>query len=92
VALGPDALLAAYCYLIGGDHDFSDPTQPVLAQERRSQGITVGAGAWLGAGAKVLDGVSVGDRAIVGAGAVVREAVPSGSIAVGIPAKVIGQR
>jgi acetyltransferase-like isoleucine patch superfamily enzyme len=92
VTLGPEALLAAYCYLIGGDHDFTDPTQPVLAQARRSAGISVGAGAWLGAGAKVLDGVSVGDRAIVGAGAVVREAVPSGSIAVGIPAKVIGQR
>jgi acetyltransferase-like isoleucine patch superfamily enzyme len=92
VRLGRDALLAAYCYLIGGDHDFTDPTQPVLAQPRRSRGVTVGAGAWLGAGAKVLDGVSVGDRAIVGAGAVVREAVPAGAIAVGIPAKVIGQR
>jgi acetyltransferase-like isoleucine patch superfamily enzyme len=92
VRLGREALLAAYCYLIGGDHDFTDPTQPVLTQARRSMGITVGAGAWLGAGAKVLDGVAVGDRAIVGAGAVVRESVPVGSIAVGIPAKVIGER
>jgi acetyltransferase-like isoleucine patch superfamily enzyme len=92
VRLGREALLAAYCYLIGGDHDFTDPTKPVLAQARHSVGITIGAGAWLGAGAKVLDGVSIGDRAIVGAGAVVREAVPAGSIAVGIPAKVIGQR
>ena len=55
-------------------------------------GITVGTGAWLGAGVKVLDGVSVGDRAIVGAGAGVREPVPEGAIAVGIPARVIGQR
>ena len=39
--------------------------------------MTIGAGAWLGAGAKILDGVSIGDRAIVGAGAVVREAVPA---------------
>jgi acetyltransferase-like isoleucine patch superfamily enzyme len=92
VRLGREALLAAYCYLIGGDHDFTDPTLSVLAQPRRSMGISVGAGAWLGAGAKVLDGVSVGDRAIVGAGAVVRDPVPAGSIAVGIPAKVIGQR
>jgi len=92
VRLGRDALLAAYCYLIGGDHDFSDPTQAVLAQGRLSMGITVGAGAWLGAGAKVLDGVSIGDRAIIGAGAVVRDPVPAGSIAVGIPARVIGQR
>jgi acetyltransferase-like isoleucine patch superfamily enzyme len=92
VTLGREALLAAYCYLIGGDHDFTDPMQPVLAQGRRSLGISVGAGAWVGAGAKVLDGVAVGDRAIVGAGAVVRDPVPASSIAVGIPAKVIGQR
>jgi acetyltransferase-like isoleucine patch superfamily enzyme len=92
VRVGRDVLLAAYCYLIGGDHDFSDPTQPVLAQSRRSQGVSIGAGAWLGAGAKILDGVTVGERAIVGAAAVVRDGVPAGAIAVGIPAKVIGQR
>ena len=82
-----DTLLAAYCYVIGGDHDFSDPSQPVLAQGRRSAGVAIGAGAWLGAGAKILDGVTIGDRAIIGAGAVVREAVPAGAIAVGIPAR-----
>ena len=48
--------------------------------------MAIGAGAWLGAGAKILDGVTIGDRAIVGAGAVVREAVPDGAIAVGVPA------
>jgi acetyltransferase-like isoleucine patch superfamily enzyme len=92
VSIGRDTLLAAYCYLIGGDHDFSDPSQPVLAQGRRSQGIAVGAGAWLGAGAKILDGVTIGDGAIVGAGAVVRTAVPDRAIAVGIPARVVGER
>jgi acetyltransferase-like isoleucine patch superfamily enzyme len=92
VRVGSDTLMAAYCYIIGGDHDFSDPSQPVLAQARRSTGVTVGNGAWLGAGAKVLDGVSIGDGAVVGAGAVVRDAVPAGSIAVGVPARVVGQR
>jgi acetyltransferase-like isoleucine patch superfamily enzyme len=92
VSVGRDTLLAAYCYLIGGDHDFSDGSQPVLAQGRRSEGVTIGAGAWLGAGAKVLDGVNVGDGAVIGAGAVVRASVPAGAIAVGIPAKVVGQR
>jgi acetyltransferase-like isoleucine patch superfamily enzyme len=92
VTIGAEALLAAYCYVIGGDHDFSDPSAAVLAQGRRSSGVSIGAGAWLGAGAKILDGVSVGNRAIVGAGAVVREAVPDGAIAVGIPARVVGQR
>jgi acetyltransferase-like isoleucine patch superfamily enzyme len=92
VRVGRDTLVAAYCYLIGGDHDFSDSTQPVVSQRRRSAGIRVGAGAWLGAGAKILDGVAIGDRAIVGAAALVREAVPAGAIVVGVPAKVVGQR
>lgn len=92
VSIGRDTLIAAYCYIIGGDHDFSDPSQPVLAQARRSTGVTVGNGAWLGAGAKVLDGVSIGDGAVVGAGAVVREAIPARAIAVGVPARVVAQR
>lgn len=92
VRIGQDTLIAAYCYIIGGDHDFSDPSQPVLTQARRSTGVTVGNGAWLGAGAKVLDGVSIGDGAVVGAGAVVREAIPARAIAVGVPARVVAQR
>ena len=92
VSIGRDTLLAAYCYVIGGDHDFSNPSEAVLTQERVSRGVAIGAGAWLGAGAKILDGVTIGDRAVIGAAAVVRDAVPAGAVAVGIPARVIGQR
>src|SRR3989304_4752746 len=92
VTIGRDTLLAAYCYLIGGDHDFSDGSQPVLAQARTSAGVAVGSGAWLGAGAKILDGVTVGDGAIIGAAAVVKADVPAGSIAAGVPARGVGER
>ena len=92
VRIGHDTLVAAYCYVIGGDHDFSDTSRAVLDQARTSAGVRIGAGAWLGAGAKVLDGVTIGDRAVIGAAALVREPVPDGAIAVGIPARVVGQR
>ncbi len=92
VSIGRQALIAAYVYVIGGDHDFSNAAAPVLEQARRSQGVTIGDGAWLGAGAKILDGVSVGDGAVVGAGAVVRDSVPPGAIAVGVPARVVSTR
>jgi acetyltransferase-like isoleucine patch superfamily enzyme len=92
VTVGKDTLLAAYVYVIGGDHDAGDPSIPVGLQARRSQGVDLGRGAWIGAGAKVLDGVSVGDGAVIGAGAVVREAVPAQAIAVGVPARVVGTR
>jgi acetyltransferase-like isoleucine patch superfamily enzyme len=92
VRVGRSVLIAAYCYLIGGDHKFGDPSQPVLEQARTSSGISVGDGAWLGAGAKVLDGVHIGANAVIGAGAVVVESVPDRATAVGIPARVMGQR
>jgi acetyltransferase-like isoleucine patch superfamily enzyme len=92
VQVGRNVLIAAYCYLIGGDHDFSDASRPVLDQARRSAGITVGDGAWLGAGAKVLDGVVIGANAVIGAGAVVRQSVPERATAVGVPARVVGRR
>ncbi len=92
VAIGAGTLLAAYTYVIGGDHDFSDPSKSILEQGRKSDGVSIGSGAWIGAGAKVLDGVTVGDTAIVGAGAVVTRDVPAQSVVVGIPAKVVSNR
>lgn len=92
VHVGARALLAAYCYLIGGDHDASDPSRPALDQARTSAGVSIGSGAWLGAGAKVLDGVEVGANAVIGAGAVVRASVPERATAVGVPARIVGTR
>ncbi len=90
VVIGRHTLIAAYAYVIGGDHDVRDREVAVLAQGRRSAGIHIGEGAWIGAGAKILDGVAIGDRAIVGASALVRSDVPAGATAVGIPARVLG--
>jgi acetyltransferase-like isoleucine patch superfamily enzyme len=92
VAVGSNVLMGAYGYVIGGDHDFSDPSKSVLAQTRTSAGVTIGTGAWMGAGAKILDGVTVGEHAIIGAGAVVREDIPARAIAVGIPARIVSTR
>jgi acetyltransferase-like isoleucine patch superfamily enzyme len=92
VAIGRDTLLAAYAYLVGGDHDPADAELPIAQQGRRSLGIEVGAGCWIGTGAKVLDGVTIGDGAIAGAGAVVREAVEPRQIVGGVPARPIGMR
>jgi acetyltransferase-like isoleucine patch superfamily enzyme len=92
VAVGSRSLLAAYCYVIGGDHDWSNPAVSVLEQTRVSRGVVIGTGVWLGAGVKVLDGVEIGDHAVVGAGAVVRESVPPHAIAAGVPARIVGSR
>jgi acetyltransferase-like isoleucine patch superfamily enzyme len=92
VSLGPGVLMAAYSYVIGGDHDFSDASTAVIDQTRRSRGVSIGEGAWTGAGAKILDGVTIGARAVIGAGAVVTKDVAAGAVALGVPARVVTVR
>lgn len=52
----------------------------------------IGNDVFIGAGARVLGGITLGDQAVIGANAVVIHDVPAGATAVGIPAKVVGQR
>lgn len=51
--------------------------------------IIVGNNCFIGHGAKIMSGVTIGDNVIVGTGAIVTKDIPSNSVAVGIPAKVI---
>jgi acetyltransferase-like isoleucine patch superfamily enzyme len=92
VTVGRHGLFAAYTYLVGGGHAFERSDAPVIAQERTSSGIVVGENVWLGTGAKVLDGVTLGDDVVVGANAVVADDIPSGCVAVGVPARVVRRR
>ena len=92
VTVGRKGLFAAYTYLVGGGHEFEQAGVPVIDQERRSKGITLGENVWLGAGAKVMDGVRIADHVVVGAGAVVTEDLPEGAVAVGVPARVVRTR
>lgn len=51
--------------------------------------ITVGNNVWIGAGVTVLPGVTIGDNVTIGAGSLVNRDIPSGSVAVGVPCRVI---
>jgi maltose O-acetyltransferase len=52
--------------------------------------VVIGERCYIGVAAIVLPGAVIGDGAVIGAGAVVRGEIPAGSVAVGVPAKVIG--
>jgi acetyltransferase-like isoleucine patch superfamily enzyme len=92
VEVGRHGLFAAYTYLVGGGHEFSDPQIPTIEQARTSRGIVLGENVWLGAGVKVLDGATLGSGVVVGAGAVVAADLPDGAVAAGVPARVIRTR
>jgi len=49
----------------------------------------IGDNCFIGAGSIVMPGVKIGDGSVIGAGSVVTKDIPSGSLAVGNPARVI---
>lgn len=51
--------------------------------------IKIGDGCWLGGGVIVLPGVTIGNGSVIGAGSVVTRDIPSNSVAVGNPCRVI---
>ena len=57
-----------------------------------TKNCTIGHDVWIGVDAIILRGVTIGDGAVIGANAVVTKDIPSFSIAVGTPARVIKYR
>ncbi|MEO6847291.1 MAG: DapH/DapD/GlmU-related protein, partial [Chthoniobacterales bacterium] len=57
-----------------------------------SEGITIGAGSWVGAGSIILDGVRLAPKSVVGAGAVVTKSFEEREIVVGVPARAIHRK
>ncbi len=91
ITIGAGTTFGPDCFLTASDYGIA-AGMPIAAQPRRERDITVGADVWLGAKVIVTAGVTIGDGCVVGAGAVVTRDLPPGSIAVGVPAKVVGHR
>jgi acetyltransferase-like isoleucine patch superfamily enzyme len=51
--------------------------------------VRIGNGSWLGYGSVILPGADIGEHVVIGANSVVTGVIPSFSVAVGSPAKVI---
>lgn len=60
-----------------------------LGNPLRIDNVIIGDNVYLGTGVIILAGVNIGDHSIIGAGAVVNKDIPSRSVAMGVPARVI---
>jgi acetyltransferase-like isoleucine patch superfamily enzyme len=92
LTIGDHCRIAHGCSFISEDHIFDDRNVPIWQQGKRAGAIVLEEDVWCGCGVKVMRGVTIGRGSVVAAGAVVTRDIPPYSIAMGVPARIVGVR
>lgn len=87
VTFGDNCMVGPGCIIATTGHPLTAAGR--RAREAFSKPVTFGSDVWLGGNVTVLPGVTIGDNVVVGAGAVVTHDIPSNSLALGVPARVV---
>lgn len=86
IDIGDDVLIGPNVHLISSGH----PVDPAIRRSQITTGpIRIGRGAWIAAGAMILQSVVVGEDAVVAAGAVVTKDVAPRTLVAGVPARFV---
>ncbi|WP_315861419.1 acyltransferase [Stieleria tagensis] len=78
--------------IIAANHVFAQRDMPIRKQGLDRRDIRIEDDVWIGGGVSIAAGVSIGKGSVIGARSVVTRDIPPYSVAVGAPARRIGER
>lgn len=87
VTFGDNVFIAPNCSFYTACHPIDPKTRNTGLEYAKP--ITVGNNVWIGGSVTVLPGITIGDNCVIGAGSVVVNDIPTDSVAVGNPCRVI---
>jgi acetyltransferase-like isoleucine patch superfamily enzyme len=103
IVVGDNCAFGYNVMLLTGRHNFVDGVRASLSNPKDSEwggggievpssgrDIVIGSGCWIASGVIISGGVTIGNNCIIAAGSVVIQSIPAGSIAAGIPSRIVG--
>ena len=89
IDIGDDVWTGHHVYITDQNHGYDNADIPISMQSMPEKPVRIGSGSWLGHGTVVLPGADIGEHVVIGANSVVTGRIPSFSVAVGAPARVV---
>ncbi|MEK9884435.1 MAG: DapH/DapD/GlmU-related protein [Acidimicrobiaceae bacterium] len=89
IDIGDDVWTGHHVYITDQNHGYDNVDIPISQQSMPEKPVRIGSGSWLGHGTVVLPGADIGEHVVIGANSVVTGSIPSFSVAVGAPARVV---
>jgi acetyltransferase-like isoleucine patch superfamily enzyme len=92
LTIGNNVAIASGTVILTTEHDYQQTVSSMRDAPLLLKPTIIEDNVWVGSHVGITAGVSIGQGSVIGIGAVVTRSIPPNSIAVGVPARVIGQR
>jgi acetyltransferase-like isoleucine patch superfamily enzyme len=89
IKIGNNVMLAEFVSIIDHDHTYHLVNDKISLNGHTTSPIIIGDNVWISDKVSILKGVTIGNNVVIGANSVVTKDIPSNSIAVGCPARVV---
>ena len=89
LSIGDRTLIGYGTHILTRNHKIPPLPGRIFSSGHEARPVSIGEDVWIGAACTILPGAIIGDNSVIAAGSVVRGVIPPGSIAAGVPARVV---
>jgi len=89
VFIGKNVTIAGYSMITDIDHEYRDIDKGILEQKLIVKETIIDDECFIGMGSRIMPGVHLGKHCVIGTNSIVTKDIPSYSVALGAPAKIV---
>jgi acetyltransferase-like isoleucine patch superfamily enzyme len=89
IEIGDNCMITRGCMILSHTDAFMGGRQKIWTGKREFKKVKIGNNVYIGVDTVVMPGVTIGNNVVIGAKSLINKDIPSNSVALGVPAKVV---